>query len=344
MKVSIIGASGYAGEELIRLLHGHPHAEIVHLTSERHTGEKISKLYPHLTHIYDNILDSMEDVRRIAEDSDVLFIALPHGHAMKLVKAIAGLPVHIIDLGADYRFADTSVYETWYHVPHTDPEAERVYGLAELYRDAIRGAHLIGNAGCYTTASILALTPLVQKHLVQMDSILVDAVSGVSGAGRTPKESTHFPEFYDSFTAYGAVSHRHTPEIEQALSEQAGEPVTINFTPHLAPIARGILATCYARLADGVTEEDVDAAFAAQYADEFFIRLLGRGAYPSTKYVRGTNYCDIAWHIDPRTHRVIVFSAIDNLVKGAAGQAIQNMNIALGLDERTGLDLVPMYP
>ena len=344
MKVSIIGASGYAGEDLIRLLHGHPHAEIVHLTSERHTGEKISKLYPHLTHIYDNILDSMEDVRRIAEDSDVLFIALPHGHAMKLVKAITGLPVHIIDLGADYRFADTSVYETWYHVPHTDPEAERVYGLAELYRDAIRGAHLIGNAGCYTTASILALTPLVQKHLVQMDSILVDAVSGVSGAGRTPKESTHFPEFYDSFTAYGAVSHRHTPEIEQALSEQAGEPVTINFTPHLAPIARGILATCYARLADGVTEEDVDAAFAAQYADEFFIRLLGRGAYPSTKYVRGTNYCDIAWHIDPRTHRVIVFSAIDNLVKGAAGQAIQNMNIALGLDERTGLDLVPMYP
>ena len=344
MKVSIIGASGYAGEELIRLLHGHPHAEIVHLTSERHTGEKISKLYPHLTHIYDNILDSMEDVRRIAEDSDVLFIALPHGHAMKLVKAIAGLPVHIIDLGADYRFADTSVYEAWYHVPHTDPEAERVYGLSELYRDAIRGAHLIGNAGCYTTASILALTPLVQKHLVQMDSILIDAVSGVSGAGRTPKESTHFPEFYDSFTAYGAVSHRHTPEIEQALSEQAGEPVTINFTPHLAPIARGILATCYARLADGVTEEDVDAAFAAQYADEFFIRLLGRGAYPSTKYVRGTNYCDIAWHIDPRTHRVIVFSAIDNLVKGAAGQAIQNMNIALGLDERTGLDLVPMYP
>ena len=344
MKVSIIGASGYAGEELIRLLHGHPHAEIVHLTSERHTGERISKLYPHLTHIYDNILDSMEDIHRMAEDSDVLFIALPHGHAMKLVKAIAGLPVHIIDLGADYRFADTSVYEAWYHVPHTDPEAERVYGLAELYRDAIRGAHLIGNAGCYTTAGILALTPLVQEHLVQMDSILVDAVSGASGAGRTPKESTHFPEFYDSFTAYGAVSHRHTPEIEQALSEQAGEPVTINFTPHLAPIVRGILATCYARLADGVTEEDVDAAFAAQYADEFFIRLLGRGAYPSTKYVRGTNYCDIAWHIDPRTHRVIVFSAIDNLVKGAAGQAIQNMNIALDLDERTGLDLVPMYP
>lgn len=344
MKVSIIGASGYAGEELIRLLHGHPHAEIVHLTSERHTGERISKLYPHLTHIYDNILDSMEDIHRMAEDSDVLFIALPHGHAMKLVKAIADLPVRIIDLGADYRFADTSVYEAWYHVPHTDPEAERVYGLAELYRDAIRGAHLIGNAGCYTTAGILALTPLVQEYLVQMDSILVDAVSGVSGAGRTPKESTHFPEFYDSFTAYGAVSHRHTPEIEQALSEQAGEPVTINFTPHLAPIARGILATCYARLADGVTEEDVDAAFAAQYADEFFIRLLGRGAYPSTKYVRGTNYCDIAWHIDPRTHRVIVFSAIDNLVKGAAGQAIQNMNIALDFDERTGLDLVPMYP
>ncbi|EKX98926.1 N-acetyl-gamma-glutamyl-phosphate reductase [Selenomonas sp. oral taxon 138] len=344
MKASIIGASGYAGEELIRLLHGHPNVEIAHLTSERHTGERISTLYSHLLNIYNKELESMEDVRSIAADSDVLFIALPHGHAMKIAKSVSDLPLRIIDLGADYRFADTSVYEAWYHVDHIDPDADRAYGLAELYRDQVRSAHIIGNAGCYTTASILALAPLVKARLVQMDSILVDAVSGVSGAGRTPKESTHFPEFYDSFTAYGAVSHRHTPEIEQALSNVGGAAVTINFTPHLAPISRGILATCYAKMNEGVTPEQIDATFAEMYADEFFIRLLGRGAYPATKYVRGTNFCDIAWHIDPRTQRVIVFSAIDNLVKGAAGQAIQNMNIAFGLDERAGLDLVPMYP
>lgn len=344
MKASIIGASGYAGEELIRLLHGHPNVEIAHLTSERHTGERISTLYSHLLNIYNKELESMEDVRSIAADSDVLFIALPHGHAMKIAKSVSDLPLRIIDLGADYRFADTSVYEAWYHVDHIDPDADRAYGLAELYRDQVRSAHIIGNAGCYTTASILALAPLVKARLVQMDSILVDAVSGVSGAGRTPKESTHFPEFYDSFTAYGAVSHRHTPEIEQALSNVGGAAVTINFTPHLAPISRGILATCYAKMNEGVTPEQIDTTFAEMYADEFFIRLLGRGAYPATKYVRGTNFCDIAWHIDPRTQRVIVFSAIDNLVKGAAGQAIQNMNIAFGLDERAGLDLVPMYP
>ena len=344
MKASIVGASGYAGEELIRLLHGHPFVEIAHLTSERHTGEHISKLYPHLKNIYENKLESMEDVRRIAEDSDVLFIALPHGHAMKIVQEVSACSVRIIDLGADYRFADTAVYEAWYHVAHCDPHADRAYGLAELYREQVRTARIIGNAGCYTTASILALAPLVKGHLVQLDSILVDAVSGVSGAGRSPKESTHYPEFYDSFTAYGAVSHRHTPEIEQALAEMGGTSVTINFTPHLAPISRGILATCYATLYEGVTAEDVDATYEKMYTDEYFIRLLGRGAYPATKYVRGTNYCDSAWHIDPRTHRVIVFSAIDNLVKGAAGQAIQNMNIAFGLDERAGLDLVPMYP
>ena len=344
MRASIIGASGYAGEELIRLLHRHPNAEIAHLTSERHTGETISKLYPHLKNIYNNELESMEDVRRIAGDSDVLFIALPHGHAMKMAKEISNLPVRIIDLGADYRFADTSVYEEWYHVKHLDPDADRAYGLAEIYRGQVRTARIIGNAGCYTTAGILALTPLVKEHLVHTDSILVDAVSGVSGAGRSPKESTHFPEFYDSFTAYGAVTHRHTPEIEQVLSDQSGETVVINFTPHLAPISRGILATCYATLKTGIAPETVDAAFEKSYADEFFIRLLGRGAYPATKRVRGTNFCDLAWHIDPRTQRVIVFSAIDNLVKGAAGQAIQNMNIAFGLDERTGLDLVPMYP
>lgn len=344
MKVSIIGASGYAGEELLRLLHRHPKAEIVHITSEHHAGTSISARYPHLTHIYENPLESMEEIHLIAVDSDVLFIALPHGHAMQIAAQLEGYPLRIFDLGADYRFTDVSVYETWYHAVHTDPQADRVYGLPELYRERIRTAHIIGNAGCYTTASILALAPLVRAHLIQPDSIWINAVSGVSGAGRTAKESTHFPELYDSFTAYGAVSHRHTPEIEQALSEQYGATITVSFTPHLAPMSRGILVTCYAALLDGVDGDAVDSVFPHAYGDEYFIRLRGRGAYPATKYVRGTNYCDIAWHIDPRTHRVIVFSAIDNLVKGAAGQAIQNMNIAFGLDERMGLDLVPMYP
>lgn len=344
MRVSIIGATGYAGEELIRLLHRHPKAEIVHMTSEHHTGEHMSVIYPHMMNIYENELESFERIREIAADSDVLFIALPHGHAMKIVQATVGLPVRIIDLGADYRFDDTAVYEAWYGTAHTDSDADRAYGLAELYRGEIARARIIGNAGCYTTASILALAPLVKAHLLSPDSIIIDAASGVSGAGRAPKESTHFPEFYDNFTAYGAVRHRHTPEIEQALSAQAGENITVSFTPHLAPISRGILATCYATLAVGVTEQQIDAAFEGLYADEYFIRLRGRGAYPAVKYVRGTNYCDIAWHYDPRTHRVIVLAAIDNLVKGAAGQAIQNMNIVMGLDERTGLDLMPMYP
>ena len=263
---------------------------------------------------------------------------------MAVGKKLRDLPVRIIDLGADYRFNDTAVYEEWYHVEHTDPDAPRVYGLAELFRHEIRGAKIIGNAGCFTTASILALAPLAQQHLIDTHSVIVDAKSGVSGAGRSPKPGNHFPELYDSFTAYKVATHRHTPEIEQALSDVSGEEVLINFTPHLVPMSRGILATCYANLKDGVTPELVDAAFTKMYAKEFFIRLLGRGAYPATKYVRGSNFCDIAWHIDPRTHRVIVLSAIDNLVKGAAGQAIQNFNIAAGFDEKTGLDFTPVYP
>ncbi len=344
MKVSILGATGYAGAELLRLFYNHPQAEVVHITSESHTGEAIADIYPHLRGLYDLKLESLKDIEAIGKDSDFIFIALPHGHAMAVGKKLRDLPVRIIDLGADYRFNDTAVYEEWYHVEHTDPDAPRVYGLAELFRHEIRGAKIIGNAGCFTTASILALAPLAQQHLIDTHSVIVDAKSGVSGAGRSPKPGNHFPELYDSFTAYKVATHRHTPEIEQALSDVSGEEVLINFTPHLVPMSRGILATCYANLKDGVTPELVDAAFTKMYAKEFFIRLLGRGAYPATKYVRGSNFCDIAWHIDPRTHRVIVLSAIDNLVKGAAGQAIQNFNIAAGFDEKTGLDFTPVYP
>ena len=344
MRVSIIGATGYAGAELLRLLYEHPQADVVHITSESHTGEKISSIYPHLRGIYDEELESMKDIERIGRDSDFVFIGLPHGHAMAAGKALEAEKTRIIDLGADYRFADTAVYEAWYKVKHTHKDAERVYGLAELNREAIRGAKIIGNAGCYTTASILALAPLAKSRLVDMASIVVDAKSGVSGAGRSAKQANLLPELYDSFKAYGVATHRHTPEIEQVMTELSGEPCILSFTPHLVPMSRGILATCYARLKEGIELEMVDAAYETMYGEEYFVRLLGRGGYPATKAVRGSNFCDIGWHIDERTHRVVVLSAIDNLVKGAAGQAAQNFNIACGFDEKLGLDHIAVYP
>ena len=344
LKVSIIGATGYAGAELLAILQRHPQVEIVHITSESSTGKKISELYPQLREICDMKLESLQDIETIGADSDFIFIALPHGHAMDVAKKLENLPVKIIDLGADFRFSDTSIYEEWYKVEHTYKNAPRVYGLAELYREDIKAAKIIGNAGCFTTASILALAPLVKHHLVEVDSIIIDAKSGVSGAGRGLKLGNHFPELYDNFKAYNVAHHRHTPEIEQALTDLGGEEVVINFTPHLVPMSRGILATCYATLKEDISAGVIEAAFQKIYGKEKFVRLLGRDAYPETKYVRGSNYCDIAWHIDERTHRVIVLSAIDNLVKGAAGQAVQNLNIAAGFEESTALDVVPLYP
>lgn len=343
-KVSILGATGYAGAELVKLILQHPNATLTHITSESHTGQALADVYPHMRGITDLTLESMDNLEAIAKDSDFIFIALPHGHAMAVGKALVDTPVKIIDLGADYRFSDTKVYEAWYHVPHTHPGAPSVYGLAELNREAIKSAKIIGNAGCYTTASILALAPLVKIHMIQTNSIIIDAKSGTSGAGRSAKLDTHYPEFYDAFKAYGVATHRHTPEIEAALGKLNGAPIMLNFTPHLVPMSRGILATAYANLNEGVTPDAVSQAFEKAYATEPFVRLLGLNAYPNTKYVRGSNFIDIAWHIDERTGRVIVLSAIDNLVKGAAGQAVQNFNIACGYEETTGLKLVPMYP
>lgn len=343
-KVSILGATGYAGAELVKLLLHHPNVTLTHITSESHTGQALADIYPYLRGITNLTLESMENLDAIAKDSDFIFIALPHGHAMKVGKSLESTSVRIIDLGADYRFNDSKVYEAWYHVPHTHPDAHSVYGLAELNRATIKSAKIIGNAGCYTTASILALAPLVKNKLIQTDSIIIDAKSGTSGAGRSAKLDTHYPEFYDAFKAYGVATHRHTPEIETALSKLNGSPILLNFTPHLVPMSRGILATSYANLKKDFTPNDINNAFETTYGKEPFVRLLGLGAYPNTKYVRGSNFIDIAWHIDERTGRIIVLSAIDNLVKGAAGQAVQNFNIACGYDETTGLDLVPMYP
>lgn len=322
----------------------HPNVTLTHITSESHTGQALADVYPHMRGITNLTLESIENLDAIAKDSDFIFIALPHGHDMKVGKALESTSVRIIDLGADYRFSDSKVYETWYHVPHTHPDAPSVYGLAELNRAAIKTAKIIGNAGCYTTASILALAPLVKNKLIQTDSIIIDAKSGTSGAGRSAKLDTHYTEFYNAFKAYGVATHRHTPEIEAALSKLNGSPILLNFTPHLVPMSRGILATSYANLNTGITIDDINKTFETAYGKEPFIRLLGLDAYPNTKYVRGSNFIDIAWHIDEQTGRIIVLSAIDNLVKGAAGQAVQNFNIACDYDETTGLDLVPMYP
>jgi N-acetyl-gamma-glutamyl-phosphate reductase len=343
MKISICGATGYTGEELLRILAGHPQAEIVHITSENQTGADIGGVYPHFGHIWQQTLTSMDQIDMVAKDSDVVFLALPHGHAMDAVKTIIRHGKKVIDLGADYRFADTAVYEKWYKVPHTHKDANPVYGLTELFRANVKQAEILANPGCYTTASILALTPLVKNGLVATDSIIVDAKSGISGAGRGLNQAYHYAEATENLKAYNIAGHRHTPEIEQALSEFAGKEVVINFTPHLIPMTRGILATCYANLKPGVSAEQVDEAFVSHYGDEYFIRLLGRGGYPATKNTRGSNFCDIGWHVDKRTGRIIVVSALDNLVKGAAGQAVQNMNVMFGIDERTGLMQVPLY-
>jgi N-acetyl-gamma-glutamyl-phosphate reductase len=303
----------------------------------------ITDIYPHLLNAYNQKLVSMTQLDEIAAGSDVLFIGLPHGHAMKICSALLDSKVKIIDLGADYRLKDPAVYEKWYKVKHTDAQTKAVYGLCELYREHIRKARVVANPGCYVTASILALVPLLKGNLLDYKSIIVDAKSGVTGAGRGLSLGNHFSEVCDSFRPYGVATHRHTPEIEQVYTEFAGKPVIISFTPHLLPIDRGILATCYASLLPGVTAKDVEEAFAGMYGGEYFIRLLGR-AYPAVKSVRGSNFVDIGWEIDERTGRIVVMSVLDNLVKGASGQAVQNMNILFGLPENTGLKQLPLYP
>lgn len=344
IQASVIGATGYAGAELLRLLANHGNVQIKYITSESQTGSSIESIYPHLRGFYEKELAGLKDLDKICAESDVIFVALPHGHAMKIAKAARTTKARIIDLGADYRFEDTAVYEQWYKVPHTDKEASAVYAIAELDRAAVKDAKLVANAGCYPTASTLALYPLVLEQLIDVQSIIIDAKSGTSGAGRTLKLGSHFCEVDENFNAYGVATHRHTPEIERNLSKVAGEDIVLSFTPHLLPVSRGILATCYATLRQGVTAAAVRAAFEKAYAGEYFIRLLGQGGCPGIKQVQASNFVDIGWQIDPRTNRVIVMSAIDNLVKGAAGQAIQNMNIMFGFKESQGLEFLPVYP
>jgi len=344
IKAAIVGSTGYAGEELTRILLQHPEVEVSHVTSHSFTNQRYDSIYPSFNKKFDNICVE-ENIEKLADDSDVIFIALPHGIAStKITKEILN-KTKIIDIGADFRLKDKNIYEEWYKTGHESPELleESVYGLCEWKRNEIKKARLIANPGCFTTCSILSLSPLVKENLIDLNSIIIDAKSGVTGAGRTLDIGTHFTECNETTKAYKIASHRHTPEIEQELNELAGRKIQLSFIPHLIPMQRGILATCYANLKDSsVTYNEILEVYKKYYENEYFIRLTEKGIFPETKWVRSSNYCDIGFTIDRRTNRIIVVGVIDNLIKGAAGQAVQNMNIIFGIDEKTGLDNIPI--
>jgi len=343
IKASIIGSTGYAGEELVRILAAHPQVEIEHVTSHSFVNQRYDSIYRNFNTRFNNICEE-DDIEILANDSDVVFIALPHGMASSKINENILSKTKIIDIGADFRIKNLDTYEEWYKTRHDSPDflEEAVYGLCEWKREKIKTARLIANPGCYTTCSILALAPLVKEGIIELKNIVIDAKSGATGAGRTLDISTHFTECNETVKAYKIGNHRHTPEIEQELSFLANEEITLQFTPHLIPMQRGILATCYANLTKSVTYENILEIFEKYYKNEYFIRLLNKGILPETKWVRASNYCDIGFEIDRRTNRIVVVSAIDNLVKGAAGQAVQNMNIMFGINEQTAIDTIPM--
>lgn len=345
IKAGIIGSTGYAGQELVRLLLGHKDVEIVWYGSRSYIDKKYYDVFRNMFQIVEDVCRD-DNLEELAEAVDVIFTATPQGLCASLVSEEILNKVKIIDLSADFRIKDVSVYEKWYGIKHASPEfiPEAVYGLCEINREDIKGARLIANPGCYTTCSILTAYPLVKEGLVDPQSIIIDAKSGTSGAGRGAKVDNLFCEVNESIKAYGVTTHRHTPEIEEQLGYAAGEPVLLNFTPHLVPMNRGILVTAYANLKEGVTEADIRSAYDKYYKDEKFVRVLDAGVCPETRWVEGSNYTDINFKVDERTHRVVMMGALDNLVKGAAGQAVQNMNLIFGLDEAEGLNLVPMFP
>ncbi len=345
IKVGIIGATGYAGAELVRILVSHPQAQLVALTTQSYEGRLFYNVYPHLYKYVEQKCQEL-DVPALVSESDVIFAALPHGHAIPVAQEALRQGKKFIDLGADFRFDSKDVYEQWYKVEHTAPELleQAVYGLPEIHRDKIRSASLVGNPGCYPTSVILGLAPLLSNGLVDTSTVVSDSTSGVSGAGRGLSLGVHFAEVNENFRAYNVGMHRHTPEIEQELGKLAGKEMVISFTPHLTPMNRGILSTIYAKLKQEMTSEQVRSIYEEYYRSEFFVRLLPSGMLPQTKAVAGSNHCDVVPVVDPRTGRVVVVSAIDNLIKGAAGQAVQNMNLMYDLPETMGLDRPGLYP
>jgi N-acetyl-gamma-glutamyl-phosphate reductase len=347
VRVAIVGASGYTGAELVRLLSRHPAASIVALTADRKAGQALANVLPHLAGVATELdLPPLTTPDELDWDGiDVAFFGLPHGTTHG-VAARAPARVRLIDLSPDFRFADPVTYSEWYGLPHGAPELQRdaIYGLSEHARAKIAAARLVACPGCYPTASLLPLLPLVQGGLIEADEIIIDAKSGVSGAGRALKEASLFAEVAEGIHAYGIASHRHAPEIEQSVSAAAGRPVTVNFTPHLMPMNRGILASIYVRLAEGVEVADLRGALAGTYAGEPFVRVLAEGLVPATRHVRGSNHAHIGVFADRLPRRAILLSVIDNLVKGASGQAVQNMNLMCGLPETAGLEQAPLFP
>jgi N-acetyl-gamma-glutamyl-phosphate reductase len=344
IKAGIIGATGYVGGELARILMSHKEVELKTITSQSYAGKAYGSVFENFRHT--DFICEEENIEAMAEDCDVIFLALPHGMASHKVNADLLKKTAVIDLGADFRLKDQAVYEQWYETAHgsADLLEEAVDGHCEINRDKIAGKRLIANPGCYTTCSILSLYPLLKEGLIDEKSIIIDAKSGVTGAGRGVNLGTHFCETNENIKAYKIASHRHTPEIEEQLSYAAGKELFVTFTPQLTPMNRGILAVCYANLLQKVTYDDIKAIYTKYYGNEYFIRLTKENVFPETKFVKGTNFMDIGFSVDARTNRVIVIGAIDNLVKGAAGQAVQNMNIIFGLDEKTGLDYIPIFP
>lgn len=350
VKVGIIGATGYAGNELVRLLMGHKDVEIMWYGSRSYIDKKYAEVYQNMFEIVeDTCLD--DNMEELASKVDVIFTATPQGFLAGVLTEEILSKVKIIDLSADFRIKDVKTYEKWYKIEHKSPQfiEEAVYGLCEINRDKVKGARLIANPGCYTTCSILTAYPLVKEGLIDPDTLIIDAKSGTSGAGRGAKLPNLFCEVNENMKAYGVTNHRHTPEIEEQLGYAAGKEIMVNFTPHLVPMNRGILATEYATLnkkADGTlpTYEEVKAVYDKYYKNEKFVRVLEKDICPETKWVEGSNYVDVNFKIDERTGRIVMMGALDNLVKGAAGQAVQNMNLLFDFDEAEGLNLVPMFP
>ena len=345
IRVGIIGATGYAGAELVRILLAHKEAEIVWYGSRSYIDQKYASIYQNFFQLVD--AKCMEDnMEALADQVDVIFTATPQGFCASIINEDILSKVKVIDLSADFRIKDVKIYEEWYKIEHKSPQYidEAVYGLCEINREDVKKARLVANPGCYTTCSILTCYPLVKEGLIDPDTLIIDAKSGTSGAGRGAKIDNLFCEVNENMKAYGVASHRHTPEIEEQLGYACSKQVLLNFTPHLVPMNRGILVTAYASLTKDVSYEKVKAVYDKYYQNEKFVRVLEKDICPQTKWVEGSNYVDVNFKIDLRTHRVIMMGALDNLVKGAAGQAVQNMNLLFGLKESEGLELVPMFP
>ncbi|MBQ9119218.1 MAG: N-acetyl-gamma-glutamyl-phosphate reductase [Lachnospiraceae bacterium] len=345
IKVGIIGSTGYAGQELVRILLQHPEAEIVWYGSRSYIDKQYYEVFQNMFELVDaKCLDDNMD--ELAAKADVIFTATPQGLCASLVNEEVLSKVKIVDLSADFRIKDVATYESWYGITHAAPQYidEAVYGLVEINREKIKNARLLANPGCYPTCSILSIYPMIKEGIIVPETVIIDAKSGTSGAGRSAKVANLYCEVNENIKAYGVASHRHTPEIEEQLGYAAGKPVYLNFTPHLVPMNRGILVTAYATLAKQVTYDEVKAIYDTYYKNEYFVRVLDEGVCPETRWVEGSNFVDVNFKIDPRTNRLIMMGAMDNLVKGAAGQAVQNMNLMFGLPENMGLQLVPMFP